>query len=153
MENNKNIIEENLFFQDFNQDEIEILVKNSAFTSFKEGNFLMNARQEAKNFYFIIDGSVSLQVFSHEHGIIEIENIQGGEILGWSWLVSPFVYHFDAVAFEKVKALYFNAQSLKNEMQNNHEFGYKMYKLFMPIIVERLQAARKNILDLYEKDF
>ena len=100
VENLKKIIEEHFFFKDFNPEEIEILLKHASLVNFNEGEFLLTTRQEARNFYFILSGSVSLQVFSHEHGIIEFENIQDGEILGWSWLVFPFVYHFDAVAFE-----------------------------------------------------
>jgi CRP/FNR family cyclic AMP-dependent transcriptional regulator len=147
------IISENLFFKHFTPGEIDLLVKHSAFVSFNEGEYLLTARQEAKGFYFIIGGSVSIQVFSHEHGILEIETIQDGEFLGWSWLVSPYVYHYDAVAFEKTKAIYFDAVALKREMDHNHEFGYKIYKLFTPVIVERLQASRLSILELYEKNF
>ncbi|MBC7473400.1 MAG: cyclic nucleotide-binding domain-containing protein [Candidatus Sericytochromatia bacterium] len=151
-ENIKQIIEEHLFFKGFEYNEIDILIKHCAFTSFKKGDFLLGARQEAKNFYLITNGIVSLQVFSHSHGIIKLENIQDGEFLGWSWLTAPYDYHFDAVAFSKIKALVFDAKAIKRDMEANHEFGYKMYRLFIPIIVERLQAARKNILELYERD-
>jgi CRP/FNR family cyclic AMP-dependent transcriptional regulator len=152
-QNIKNILEDNLFFKEFNQEEIEILVKHSVFSSFNEGEFLLGRHQEAKYFYFIINGSVSLQVFSHEHGILELDNIQDGEILGWSWLVPPFAFHYDALALERTNAVYFDAVAIKNEMQKNHDFGFKMYSLFTPIIIERLQASRKNILELYEKSF
>ena len=152
-ENIRILITENLFFKNFTQEEIDILVNNSAFVSFNEGEYLLTARQEAKGFYFIIGGALSIQLFSHEQGIVEIETVGDGEILGWSWLVSPFVYHYDAVACEKTKALYFDAVALKKEMVINHEFGYKIYKLFMPVVVERLQASRVSILGIYEKNF
>ena len=149
----KNIIRENLLFKNFNHDEIDFLAKHSTINSFNQGEFIFSARLEAKNFYLLIDGTVSLQVFSHEHGIIELDNLQDGEFLGWSWLISPHNYHFDAVAFEKTNTICFDAKEIKKEMDNNHEFGYKMYKLFTPVIIERLQASRSNILDLYEKNF
>lgn len=152
-ESTKNIITENLLFKDFNNEEIDILVKNSSFVSFDSGDFIVSARQDAKHFYFIINGSVSLQAFSHEHGVIELENIQDGEILGWSWLIPPYKYHFDAIILDKTRAIQFDAHALKIEMQNNHEFGYKIYKLIVPVIIERLQASRENILELYENNF
>lgn len=149
----KNIIAEDLLFNNFNQSELDLLANNCKFLNFNEGDFLFNIDQEAKAFYLIISGAVSLQIFSHEHGIVELENIQDGEFLGWSWLISPYKYHFDAVIFEKTKVLCFDAKAIKHEMDNNHEFGYKMYKLITPIITERLQASRSNILNLYEKSF
>jgi CRP/FNR family cyclic AMP-dependent transcriptional regulator len=152
-ENTKNIITDSLFFKDFTPAEMEILSKHSKFVSFTEGEFLLGRHQEAKYFYFIINGSVSLQIFSHEHGIIELDNIQDGEILGWSWMVSPYQFHYDAIALEKTKAIFFDAVSLKNEMNNNHDFGFKVYSIFTPVIIERLQASRENILVLYEKSF
>ena len=152
-ENIRMLITENLFFKNFNHEEIEILANHASFVSFDKVEFLMTARQEAKGFYFIIGGIVSLQIFSPKQGMLEIETIQVSEFLGWSWLVETYFYHYDAVAFEKTKALYFDAVALKKEIENNHEFGYKIYKLFTPVIVERLQASRLNILELYEKNF
>jgi CRP/FNR family cyclic AMP-dependent transcriptional regulator len=153
IENIQSILTENYFFKDFTPSEIELLVKHAKFKTFNEGEFLFSTGQEAKSFYLVISGTVSLQVSSHEHGIIELDSVQDSEFIGWSWLKSPFIYKFDAINFVKTKTLKFDAKELKKEMDINHEFGFKMYKLFTLILIERLQAAKENIIDIYENNF
>lgn len=147
----KNAIREHLFFKHFKEEEIDILVNCSSLVSFNENEYLTTAKKDSKIFYLILSGSVSLQLFSHERGIIELETIQSGEFIGWSWLVAPYKWHFDSVAMENTKTICFDAVDMKKEMEKNPEFGYKMYKIFTSIIIERLQAERANILDVYDK--
>lgn len=145
------IILEHLFFKDLTHQEVEILTKHAKFEEFNKSDFLLSAREESRTFYLVLSGIVSLQIFSHERGIVELETIQEGEFLGWSWLSSPYKWHFDAVATEKAKTITFDAKALKKEMDHNPVFGFKMYKIFTPIIIERLQAARKNLIELEEE--
>ena len=145
------IITEHLFFKSLTRNEIDSLVNNAKIETFSEGDFLLSARDEAKTFYLILSGSVSLQLFSHERGILELETIQEGEFVGWSWLSSPYKWHFDIVSVEKTQVITFDAKAIKKEMENNPEFGFKIYKIFTPIIIERLQATRKNLMNLEEE--
>ncbi|MFN8673370.1 MAG: cyclic nucleotide-binding domain-containing protein [Candidatus Sericytochromatia bacterium] len=145
----KTHIKEHLFFKHFKENEIDILEKCASIKNFEEDDFLTTIREEAKVFYLITNGSVTLQLFSHEKGIIELEKLESEDLLGWSWLIAPYKWHFDAIAVEKTQAICFDAVAIKKEMENNTEFGYKMYKIFTPIIIERIQAERKNLLDIY----
>lgn len=154
LENSKKIsaiISEHLFFKNLTKEENEILTNHAKFEHFNKGEFLLSAREESKIFYLVLSGIVSLQIFSHERGIVELETIQEGEFLGWSWLSSPYKWHFDGVATEKTTTITFEAKALKREMEHNISLGYKMYKIFTPIIIERLQAARKNLIELEEE--
>jgi CRP/FNR family transcriptional regulator, cyclic AMP receptor protein len=38
---------------------------------------------------------------------------------------------------------------LRNKCEQNHDFGYEIMKRFAAIIIERLQATRLQLLDLY----
>lgn len=146
----KKYISEHLFFHDFTDEEKDIFSRNAEFKEFEEDEFIIGTHEEAKCFYLILSGTAGLSIFSHEYGKINVETIQDGDFLGWSWLIRPNKYHFDAVAQEKVRAIAFDAKELRKEMENNHNFGYKIYRIFTPIIVERLQTTIMNVIDNYK---
>jgi CRP/FNR family cyclic AMP-dependent transcriptional regulator len=151
MEKIENIIKEHFFFRDLNNEQVNTLAKCASFEIIDPDKYILTVKEEAKNFYLILEGSVSLQVFSHERGTINLEVIQEGEFLGWSWLFSPYKWRFDAKTNEKTKFLCFDAKILKNEMAKDPELGFKIHKLFSQLIIERLQALRFKFLDVLEK--
>ncbi|MFN4151561.1 MAG: cyclic nucleotide-binding domain-containing protein [Candidatus Sericytochromatia bacterium] len=146
----KKYISEHLFFHELTNEEKDILVKCAHVKEFNEDEFIIGTHEEAKHFYLILSGTAGLSIFSHEYGKINVETIQEGDFLGWSWLVRPNKYHFDVVAQEKVKTLAFDTKELRKEMEHNHLFGYKIYKIFTPIIVERLQTTILNVMNNYK---
>jgi CRP/FNR family transcriptional regulator, cyclic AMP receptor protein len=38
---------------------------------------------------------------------------------------------------------------LRQKCEADHDLGYEMMKRFMPVLIERLQATRIQILDVY----
>lgn len=149
----KNIIADISYFKDFNIDEINIITKHSSLISFNAGDFLVKTNQPAENFYFILKGTVSLQVLSNENGIIELSSVSENEFLCWSWLSSPYKYTLNAVAFEKTATLMIDAVGIKREMEDNHEFGNKIYQIFSKTIIEQFQGLQKSFVELYENSF
>jgi len=144
-------ITDHLFFKSFKKEHVDELVDCANEVRFKKGEFIFKEGDEAKEFFLISRGSVDLELFSPERGLSQIENIGEREVLGWSWLYSPYKWRFDAKAAENIEAIIFNGKKLREKCEKNHELGYRVYKLFSQIIVERLQAARMEILELYSQ--
>src|SRR5688572_25225497 len=105
MDKIEKIISDHLFFKDLNREQKNCLVKCAAFEVIDTDKYIFTAKDEAKFFYLILEGSVSLQLFSHERGTVNLEVIQEGEFLGWSWLFPPYKWRFDAKTNEKTKVL------------------------------------------------
>jgi hypothetical protein len=74
-----------------------------------------------------------------------------GEILGWSWLVPPYYWHFDARATEKTQVIAIDGKCLREKCESDHDLGYKLMRRFALIIAERLEATRLQLLDIYGK--
>lgn len=147
MENNiKKIIHTNIHFKDIDEKYINFLVKHANFTNYKSNDFIFNFRDKADNFYLIVKGKVSLQMFSHERGEIVLEEIKEGEILGWSWLKDPCTWRFDALSITDTTLISFNAKAIKDKMNKNSKFGYQIQNIFMSIIIERMQSTRLRLL-------
>ena len=118
---------------------------------FEPGQFLFREDEEANTFYFVRKGRVAVESFSPEHGAITIQTRCDGEVLGWSWLVPPYRWHFDARATEQTRVIALDGKCLREKCEKDHDLGYELMKRFALIIAERLEATRLQLLDVYGK--
>ena len=103
----------------------------------------------ADRFFIIRHGRVALEVTAPGSGRMIIETLGEGAVLGWSWMVAPYQWRFDAVAQEATRAFVFDVGCLRSKMEEDPRVGYQLMSRFLPIIVDRLQATRLRLLDLY----
>jgi CRP-like cAMP-binding protein len=117
--------------------------------AFSSGEYLMREGESADSFYVIRHGAVALETFVPAHGPTTIETLHENDLLGWSWLVPPHVTAFDARALEPLSALAFDGACLRGKCAADPVFGLALLERFTAVIVERLQATRMRLLDLY----
>jgi CRP/FNR family cyclic AMP-dependent transcriptional regulator len=118
--------------------------------TYYEGDASIFAEGEhAAHFYLIIKGKVTLETFSAEHGVIPIETIEEGEALGWSWLFPPYRWHFSARTAEPVDLIALDAERLRAQCEADHDFGYELVQRVAHVMMQRLQATRLQLLDVY----
>ena len=77
-----------------------------------------------------------------------IEAIGAGDLLGWSWMFPPYVWHFTARAIEPTTAIFFYGTILREYCEKDHSLGYELLKRISAVMVKRLQAAHKQILSV-----
>jgi hypothetical protein len=63
--------------------------------------------------------------------------------------VPPFREHLDARALGPVHVVVFDAACLRGKADEDPVLGYELMRRFVPVIVERLQATRVRLLDVY----
>jgi CRP/FNR family transcriptional regulator, cyclic AMP receptor protein len=102
----------------------------------------------ADSFYLIRDGFVALQTQSPA-GAITIETLHNGDPIGWSWLIEPYLSHFDARSRGITRAIRFDAAALRQRCAEDAQLGYELMRSFASVIVERLHATRLQLLDVY----
>jgi len=113
------------------------------------GAFLFQERQPAERFFLIRHGAVALEVHAPGPGSRVIETLGEGEVVGWSWLFQPYRWQFDARATEPTRLVAFDAACLRGKCDADHELGYQLMQRFASAMLERLQAARLQLLDVY----
>ena len=67
---------------------------------FNAGQFLFHECDPANEFFLIRHGKIALEIVAPGKAPIIFETLQDGEIVGASWLVSPYRRMFDARAVE-----------------------------------------------------
>ena len=116
---------------------------------FDTGERLFVEGDRADRFWILRHGQVSLEVTAPGAGQLIIETLGPNAVVGWSWLVAPYRWSFDAVAQEVTRAVAFDVGCLRAKMDSDPRLGYQLMGRFLPIVVDRLQATRMRLLDLY----
>ena len=116
---------------------------------FEDGAYLMREGEPANSFYLVRLGRVALEIFVPQRGGVTVETVEGGDLVGWSWLTPPYKVHLDARAVVSVHVIAFDAACLRGKADEDPELGYELMRRFIPVIVERLQATRIRMLDVY----
>ena len=90
---------------------------------------------------------VSVQVPALVGPVLEIQILGKDQILGWSWLISPYRWHFLARAVEDSTILEFDGSAILAHCDEDPKFGYELLKRFAGLMSERLEAARQKMMD------
>ncbi|NIR48219.1 cyclic nucleotide-binding domain-containing protein [candidate division KSB1 bacterium] len=149
METLKPYLEEHPFLKDLRPDHLDLIVGCASNVRFDARQFVFREGQEANQFYIIRHGKIALELYAPNRGPLTIDTISEGEVLGWSWVVPPYHWHFDARAIELTRAIALDGKCLRDKCEEDYELGYELLKRFTGIIMDRLQATRIQLLDLY----
>jgi len=142
-------LKEHPFLKDLDAEYIKLLVGCASNVVFKPGEVLIREGENADAFYFIRHGRVLIETHVPQKGTIIIRSREAGEILGWSWLVPPYRWHFDARAVDLTRAIALDGKCLREKCENDHDLGYEVMRRFVVVIAERLEATRLQLLDVY----
>jgi CRP/FNR family cyclic AMP-dependent transcriptional regulator len=143
------VLAEHPFFRDLRPEHLDTVVGCAANVKFEPGRFVFREGDQADRFFVIREGKVGIEVFVPNRGPITIETVEGGEVLGWSWLFPPYKTHFDARALTHVRALALDGACLRGKCEKDTDLGFHFMRRFTQIVVERLEATRMQLLDLY----
>jgi CRP/FNR family cyclic AMP-dependent transcriptional regulator len=105
--------------------------------------------QQAEGCWLIHDGRVGLDTFVPGRGVVVVQTLGAGDVLGWSWLVPPYRWHFGAAALEPSTATELDTAQLRALADADPAFGYALATTLFTVMLDRLQATRARLLDLY----
>lgn len=108
---------------------------------FKSGDYLVREKEPADDFFLIRSGQVALDTFIAGRGPTNIQYLTGGEVLGWSWLVEPHVWHFNALAVAPTETIRLNGSRLKALAEQDCGFGYDLMKRMVNVVGSRLRMT------------
>ena len=149
METLERILADHDFFKDLEPQYMSLIVGCASNVRFEAGTYICREGREADRFYLVRQGRVALEICPPHRPPIIIETLEGGDILGWSWLVPPYFWRFDARATEPVRAFALDGTCLRRKCDENHDLGYELLKRFSQIMEKRVQSVRMQLLDVY----
>ena len=99
------LLEAHPFVQGMHYDHVRTLLGCCANRHFETGDYLFRGGSESNEFFLIREGNVSLELHVPGHGALRLDTRTGGDLLGWSWLMKPYRWHFDARSLTPVAVL------------------------------------------------
>jgi CRP/FNR family cyclic AMP-dependent transcriptional regulator len=103
----------------------------------------------ADRFYLIRGGAIALEVQAPGRGALVVETLHPHEVVGWSWLFEPYRWQFDGRTVGATAVVGFDGACLRGKCEADHELGYQLMRRFAASLIDRLQATRLQLLDVY----
>lgn len=147
------LLAEHPFFKDMLPNYRALIAGCGKNVVFDAGQLIAKDTEPADQFFAIRHGRVSIELHSPERGSLILQTLEAGDIVGWSWLFPPYRWTFDVRAIERVRAISFDGECLRGKCERDPAMGYDFMKRFAQTFMQRLQAARLQLLDLYGSDF
>lgn len=137
------------FFEGMAPHHLDAIQAVATEVAFAAGSTIFREGGEAALWYLLTDGVVTLEVDIPGRGPHILQTLHEGDVLGWSWLFPPYRWSFDAFARTDVAALSFDGARLREAKQLDPMLGYDLMQRFAQVLVQRMQAARLQLLDIY----
>jgi len=125
----------------------EMVVQGAEERAFAAGEILFHEGQPANRFYLIEAGRLGLETHVHGKGEVPITSVGPGHAMGWSWLVPPYVWHFQGRAQEPARAVVLNGGHLLVASEQDHYLGYELMKNISKLILEVLLLTHQRWLE------
>jgi len=143
------LIVESPVFKGLDQDQLELIAGCASNTVFAAGERLFREGDQADTFFLIRHGLVALDAYVPNRGQLTVETVGPSEIVGWSWLLPPYRWHFTGRAVELVRAVQFDGACLRKKCDEDPLLGYDLLTRFSQVLISRLQATRLQLMDVY----
>ncbi len=140
---------EHPFFLGLEPGVMDLMVGCAQNVHFPEGATLFRTGDPADTFYVIRRGRVALDIHDPSRGDLIVASLDEGDVVGWSWLVPPYRWMFDARATTMVSAVALDGACLRGKCEQDPALGYALMQRVSGVLYRRLQDARIRLLDVY----
>lgn len=140
-------LKEFAFFKGFNDEQLNKLSALANEESFLAGTHVYKHGDAAKSLYLIKKGKIVLFIDNYmgpnEPPMqVTVDIITGGEAMGWSSVVEPFLYTLSALCIDDTEAIVFDAVGLRKCMDEDNVLGFKIMQAVLKTIATRLTHTR-----------
>lgn len=142
-----NSLMQHQFFAGLAPEAVEFLAANGRVTNLVKDTVLFEHGQIAERFYLIRAGRITVGVPAIEGPSLEVQTLGPGELLGWSWLIPPYRWNFRGRVIEVAEVVEFDGKPILDRCERDPAFGYPLMKRFAALMSERLEAARRRMMD------
>ena len=127
--------------------QLQLLAADALEMRFEAGESLFTEGSTANRFYLILEGKVVIETELMERAAFPIQTLGPGDDLGWSWLFPPYVLHLGARALVPTKTIFFFGPRLREQCDQDHEFGYEIMQRVARVLIQRLQATQLRLTE------
>ncbi|MFG2138200.1 Crp/Fnr family transcriptional regulator [Streptomyces sp. NPDC048650] len=105
--------------------------------------------RHADRFWIIRSGRVALDQHVPGRRAAVVETLGRDDLLGWSWLFPPYLWHLGAQTLGPVEATEFDATEVRSLCTSDPVIGSAVYHYVAETVADRLNRTRARLLELY----
>ena len=143
------LINDQPFFDELPDADVEMIAGCGRNVHYEAGNYLAREGDPADTFFYIREGNIAIELQIPGHGGRILQTLDGGQIVGWSWIFPPYRWTFDVRAATDLRAIAFDGKCLRGKCEAYPALGYRLMQRFAMIMSERVRTTRVQLLDLY----
>lgn len=143
------IIGEHPFFADFTPEHLVLIAGCGQIARYRPGVFLFRSGLPAAHFFLIRRGTVALELEVPGRGPFRFGTSSAGEVVGWSWLIAPYEWQYDARAIDDVGVIRFDGTCLRRKCDSDPVLGYALMKAFASVLAHSYIDTRLQLIDVY----
>ncbi|MEU6017380.1 cyclic nucleotide-binding domain-containing protein [Streptomyces sp. NPDC047515] len=110
---------------------------------------LFEEGRRADRFWIIRSGRVEVDLHVPGRRAVVVETVGQDDLLGWSWLFTPHVWHLGAHVIQAGQAVEFDAAAVRTLCEDDAVLGRAVYKYVAETVAKRLYGTRTRLLQLY----
>ena len=134
-------------FSGLSDDVLKFLSECSGARAIRKGQILFQQGENADKFFVVRHGRITIRMPAIMGPSLEIQTLGNDQVLGWSWLIAPYKWNFQAMAEEDSELLQFDGAAILARCEQDPKFGYELFKKFAGLMSMRLDAARLKMMD------
>lgn len=145
-------LESTEFFGDLETEHREWLAEHASETRFDDGQLVARHGDTADRFFLVLEGELVVEVPAITGPSLEVTRLGPGKIFGWSWLIEPYRWHFNARAAGATRVLDFDGLAILKRAESEPKFGYALLRRFSALMGTRLESAQQKMMDQWAPD-
>ena len=143
------LLQSHAFLEGLSERTVDLVAEHAVRERFRPGEVLFREGGPADLIFLLTQGHVAIEIHAPNRGPIVVETLGPGQIVGLSWAAPPFRYGFDARAIDEVEGVGVASAQLRVALAADPIIGFPFLERLSAVILERLQATRVRLLDLY----
>ncbi len=133
---------------------LKVLAMAGEYVRIGKGEWLFYEGETADALYMLLEGAIELRIAldSAKTRHVSLCTLISGDIVGWSALVEPYIYHLSAVALADSTLARWDGVYLCELMTHNPATGYKLMSRITQVVGTRLAEFCLRFASLVEGD-
>jgi CRP-like cAMP-binding protein len=116
------------------------------------GKLVISRGEAAERFYLVGQGTIALEVESPGSGTIRVLTLHESDVVGWSWLFTPYRWEVDARTVTACDLIAVNGVRLREQCDADRRLGYEIATRFGADALQRMKDSWYQIIDLTVRD-
>lgn len=146
------VLEQSKIFSGLPTEHLEWLAEHATERHFDDGRLVARQGELARHFLLVLEGELIVEVPALTGPSLEVAVLGPGAAFGWSWLIEPFRWHFNARAESTTRVLEFDGDAIRGRCSGDKSFGYELLKRFSALMGTRLEAAHRRMKEHWAPD-